>query len=57
MEVHTTVESEETSSHMSNDEIEEYEESQAKFRALWEKKREKVWNILPEIFIGRVKVL
>lgn len=57
MEVHTTVETEDTSSHISNEEIDEYEASQAKFRALWEKKREKVWNNLPEIFFGRVKVL
>lgn len=28
--------------HPTNDEIEEYEESQRKFRELWEKKREKV---------------
>lgn len=28
--------------HLSKDDIEEYEESQAKFRELWEKKREKV---------------
>lgn len=28
--------------HPTKDEIEEYEESQAKFRELWEKKREKV---------------
>lgn len=30
--------------HLSKDDIEEYEESQAKFRELWEKKREKVSN-------------
>jgi hypothetical protein len=32
----------ETEHHPTNDEIEEYEESQRKFRELWEKKREKV---------------
>lgn len=32
----------ETHVHLSADEIEEYEESQFKFRELWEKKREKV---------------
>lgn len=31
--------------HLSKDDIEDYEESQAKFRELWEKKREKVRNI------------
>lgn len=40
----TTVESEESNYHLSKDDIDDYEESQAKFRALWEKKREKVRN-------------
>lgn len=35
-------ESEESGYHLSKDEIDDYEESQAKFRELWEKKREKV---------------
>lgn len=34
--------SRETSIHPTKDEIEDYEESQAKFRELWELKREKV---------------
>lgn len=33
---------EESSYHLSMDEIDEFEESQAKFRTLWEKKRDKV---------------
>lgn len=41
-EEHKQDELEESSSHLTTDEIDEYEESQAKFRELWEKKREKV---------------
>lgn len=37
-----TTEQQEVEHHPTNDEIEEYEESQRKFRELWEKKREKV---------------
>lgn len=39
---HGKVDSREPSVHLTKDEIEEYEESQEKFRVLWENKREKV---------------
>lgn len=38
----TVEEHEESTYHLTKDDIDDYEESQAKFRELWEKKREKV---------------
>lgn len=43
-----TTETEESSYHLSSDEIDEYEESRAKFRELWERKRENVRKFLKE---------
>lgn len=39
---HKQADSREPSIHLTKEEIEDYEASQAKFRELWEKKREKV---------------